>query len=267
MMKTINIQGLKIAYVTQGEGEPLMLLHGGISDSRYWRDQIDALSDAFRVVAWDAPGFGQSDDPPEGFSMEDYADYLAMFIDELELDHPHVLGLSFGGGLAIALYKHHPGMPRSLILASAYAGWAGSLPPEEVATRLERGIEHSQRSAEDMINTYIPTLYDESSKKEDIERVSNMIADFHPEGTRISLKAFAEADYRDVLPTISVPTLLLYGENDQRSPLHIAEAMHERIPRSELVTIPGVGHDSNIEDPETFNREVRNFLMRVDTMT
>jgi pimeloyl-ACP methyl ester carboxylesterase len=82
------------------------------------------------VVAWDAPGAGRSSDPPEGFGLDGYADCLAGFVDRLDLGRPHVLGLSFGGILALALYGRHPAVTRSPVLASAYAGWGGSLPAE-----------------------------------------------------------------------------------------------------------------------------------------
>jgi pimeloyl-ACP methyl ester carboxylesterase len=72
--------------------------------------------------------------------------------------------------------------------------------------------------------------------------------------------AFAEADLREVLPSIRVPTLLLYGDADRRSPLHVAEELHARIPGSTLVVMPGVGHSSNMEFPDRFNSEVRSFL-------
>src|SRR5215467_2080245 len=131
-MDQIEVKGLRIAYERTGEGPPLLLLHGGLSDSREWRRQLDALSDEFTVVAWDAPGCGQSSDPPEDFRLPAYAECLAAFIDALCLGHPHVLGLSFGGGLALELYRRHPALPHTLILASAYAGWAGSLPADVV---------------------------------------------------------------------------------------------------------------------------------------
>jgi pimeloyl-ACP methyl ester carboxylesterase len=89
------------------------------------------------VVAWDAPGCGQSTDPPETFRASDYADCLAAFIDALGLGRPHLLGLSFGGVLALDFYRRYPTIPRTLILASACAGWAGSLPAEAVEQRLQ----------------------------------------------------------------------------------------------------------------------------------
>jgi pimeloyl-ACP methyl ester carboxylesterase len=136
-MDRVEIGGLRIAFERAGDGPPLVLLHGVLGDSRDWRRQLEGLSDEFTVVAWDAPGCGESSDPdpPETFGADVYADCLAEFIEALELERPHVLGLSWGGGLALELYRRRPDLPRSLVLASAYAGWAGSLPPDEVARR------------------------------------------------------------------------------------------------------------------------------------
>ncbi len=87
--------------------------------------------------------------------------------------------------------------------------------------------------------------------------------DFHPAGMRVMLQAFAEADLRDVLPQIKVPTLLIYGDADQRSPLNIAKELHAEIPTSSLVVMKGVGHVVHKESPEHFNAEVRSFLKAI----
>src|SRR5437660_259439 len=129
-MDQIEVAGLRVGYRRAGGGPPLVLLHGMLSDGREWRRQLDELSDEFTVVAWDAPGCGRSSYPPETFRMPQYADCLAAFIEALGMGRPHVLGLSFGGALALELYRRHPAIPRSLVLVSAYAGWAGSLPAE-----------------------------------------------------------------------------------------------------------------------------------------
>ena len=139
-MQEVEVEGLTIAFERRGEGSPLVLLHGGLSDHREWRRQLDALSDAFTIVAWDAPGCGNSSDPPETFRLPDYADRLAGLIRALGLERPHVLGLSWGSTLALELYRRHPDLPRTLVLTAAYAGWAGSLTPEEVARRLETSL-------------------------------------------------------------------------------------------------------------------------------
>src|SRR5437867_1502990 len=114
-MDQVEVAGLSIAYERAGQGPPLVLLHGFVGGSRgTWRRQIEGLSDAFTVVAWDAPGSGRSSDPPETFRMPDYADCLAGFVESLGLGRLYVAGLSFGGALALELYRRHPAIPAAL---------------------------------------------------------------------------------------------------------------------------------------------------------
>lgn len=127
----IKVKDLQIAYESKGQGQPLVLLHGALGDSRVWRRQLDDLSDEFMVVAWDAPGCGLSSDPEETIGSADYASYLAAFLQGLGLKKPHLLGLSFGSVLALEFYRLYPEVPRSLLLVSAYAGRAGFLSPDE----------------------------------------------------------------------------------------------------------------------------------------
>src|SRR6266542_3220596 len=101
-MDHVEVGGLWVTYRQAGQGPPLVLLHGGLGDSREWRRQLEGLADDFTVTAWDAPGCGGSSDPPETFRLPDYADCLAGFIQALDLGRPHVGGLSWGGGLAAA---------------------------------------------------------------------------------------------------------------------------------------------------------------------
>ncbi len=261
----IEVEGLRIAYRRAGDGPPLILLHGGPLDSREWRRQLDELSDEFTVVAWDAPGCGRSSDPPETFRSPEFADCLAAFIDALGLGRPHVAGLSFGAVLALELYRRHPTVPRILILASAYAGWAGSLPADVVPQRLQQWLRLTNLPPDQWAREWIPGLLTGSAPTEVVDEVIAILSEFHPAGQRTIVRAFgSEADLRDVLPRIDVPTLLLYGDKDVRSPLNVAEDLHARIPGSRLVVIPGVGHLCDVEGGERFNMEVRGFLRSVD---
>src|SRR4051812_37214192 len=92
----LRVDGLRVAYRRAGSGEPVLLLHGAFSDSREWRPQLDGLSDRFDVIAPDCLGCGQSDDPPTGFTLRDYADVVAGFAEALGLDQVHLGGVSFG---------------------------------------------------------------------------------------------------------------------------------------------------------------------------
>jgi pimeloyl-ACP methyl ester carboxylesterase len=259
-MEQVECGGLRIAYERAGDGPPLVLLHGYVADGpTTWRPQIEALADEFTVVAWDAPGAGRSSDPPESFGIAGYADCLARFISELGLDRPHLAGLSFGGTLAIALAGRHPAIPRTLVLASAYAGWAGSLPTAVAEQRLRQAFELSRLSPEDFVSALLPTMFSPSTPSGAVESFGASLKSFHPSGFRALARACAE-DVRPALARIPTPTLLVYGDNDVRAPLRVAHDLRAAIPNATLVVLPGVGHCCNIEAPESFNREVRTFL-------
>lgn len=263
-MEHVDVANLRIAYRAVGSGAPLLLLHGAFSDSRVWHEQIEGLSDELTVVAWDAPGCGQSSDPPESFRLPDYADCVAELIEALQLDRPHVLGLSFGGGLALELYRRHRELARSLVLASAYAGWAGSLPSDQVEERRRHAVQNARRPPADWARDLLPGLFTDCAPPEVVEELVSVMLDTRPAGMLPMLHGFAEADLRDVLPEVTIPTLLLYGELDRRSPLSVAEHLHHEIPTSRLVVLPDVGHASNLETPDAFNDAVRRFLREVD---
>lgn len=263
-MHTANVNGFHIAYQRAGSGPPLVLLHGALGDSRDWRRQIEGLQDSLTVVAWDAPGCGQSSDPPESFSSGDYADTLAEFIDSLDISAAHILGLSWGGGLALELYDRHPDSVASLILADTYAGWKGSLPEEEVQRRLDSCLRESEMAPEEFVPDWLPGLVTDAASEELRNEILETMSSFHPAGFRAMVRGFAELDLRPVLPRIAVPTLLIWGEEDRRSPLSNAETICDSIPGARLVVIPNAGHMSNMEQPERFNDEVRRFITSLE---
>lgn len=259
-MEMIEVDGLRIAYERAGNGPPLVLLHGYAGDGlATWRRQLGGLSNEFTVVAWDAPGAGRSSDPPESFGMAGYADCLAGFVERLSLEKPHVAGLSFGGALALELSRRHPEIPRTLILASAYAGWAGSLPAEVAEQRLQQAIVLADLSPDDFVGALLPTMFSEGTPKESVDAFRASMLAFHPAGFRAMARASAE-DLRDALAQIAIPTLLVYGDRDVRAPLTVAEDLHAAISRSTLVVLPDTGHLCNIEAPDAFNSTVRSFL-------
>jgi pimeloyl-ACP methyl ester carboxylesterase len=259
-MELIEVGGRKIAYRRAGGGHPLVLLHSAWSDGREWRPQLAGLSDEFDVIAWDAPGCGGSDDPPPEMGMADYADAVADLITTLDLRRVHLCGQSFGGGLALAVYRRHPQLILSLVLASAYAGWRGSLSPEEVEARLARAHAELDVAPAKWLDSYLPGFFARPVPPETLDLVRAIMLEVRSAGTRPMLVAFAEADLPAVLPTITAPTLLLYGAADVRAPRPVAEALHAVIPNSELVLLPEVGHMCNLEAPEAFNAEMRRFL-------
>lgn len=251
--------GLQITYRMEGEGPPVVLLHGFFGDHRVWRRQFE-LAESFTVVAWDAPGCGGSSVPPADFRIADYADCLAGFIEALGLERPHILGNSFGGTLALALAAQYPSVPRSLVLADTYAGWSGSFTRQVVAQRLSNSLPDLELPAERVAAKWIPGFLTASAPSSLIAEIGAITAAFNRDGMRAMIQSLAEADLRKVLPGLKIPTLLIWGDKDVRSPLSVAAELHARIFGSRLVVINGAGHLSHVEAPERFNAEVRDFI-------
>ena len=262
-MHRAEVNGLSIAYERAGSGPSLALLHGFTHDSRVWRPQLESLSDEFTVIAWDAPGAGQSSDPPETFTIGNWADCLARLLDAADVQRAHVLGLSWGGLLAQEFYRLHSARVASLVLADTYAGWKGSLPEAISEQRLAAALQDASLPPSEFVPKYLPGMFGESPMQEAREELAGIMSDFHPVGFRLMATALAHADTRDLLPNIGVPTLLIWGEADARSPMSVARQFYDAIPGARLATIGRAGHISNLEEPARFNAEVRDFCRSV----
>lgn len=260
-MESVEAGGLRIAFRRSGSGPCLLLLHGALSDSRVWRNELESFSDAFTVVAWDAPGCGASSDPPERFCMPDYAECLGDFIKVLGLGRVHVLGHSWGSTLALELYRRRPWVVSTLVLVGAYAGWAGSLPPEQVDERLGSALRIADLPPGGFDPDSFAGLFSDVMPVDRADELRAVMSEIHPSGTRTMAYALAEADLRDVLPRIQIPTLLVAGDTDQRSPLTVAQELHAAIRGSTLTVLPGVGHECFLESADAFEAAVRDFLL------
>ena len=257
-VEVVRANGLEIVYERAGKGRPLVFVHGAAVDGRIWQPQLAALANEFTVVAWDEPGAGGSSDVPADFGLPDYASCLAALIDDVGLGPAHVAGLSWGGTVVLELYREYPELVATLILIDTYAGWKGSLPEEEVHARVE-GLRQMLAVPDDHFDPTLPGWFAGDPPAEFVPLLEEMAADVRPESLRHQLLLMAEADQRDLLPCITVPTLLIWGEQDVRSPLSVARQFERAIPATRLVVISDCGHVSNLEQPERVNGAVREF--------
>lgn len=257
----VEVEGHSVGYRQAGKGPALVLLHGFLCDSRCWRHQLAGLSDQFRVIAWDAPGAGSSSDPPETFTTADYARCLATFLDIIEVRRAHVLGLSWGGILTQEFYRLYPERIRSLVLADTYAGWKGSLPEPVWKERLATCLADAIGPPEALVAKFLPGVFTDAAPQDMRQELAAIISKFHPIGFRLMSLSSTEMDIRDLLPKIDAPTLVLWGDDDRRSPMHIAEQLRDAIPNAEFVVITDAGHVSNMERPDAFNDHVRRFCL------
>lgn len=257
-MRYVGADSVRIAYERVGKGPPLVFVHGAADDSRIWQPQLAALSDEFTVIAWDEPGSGQSSDLPDGFGLACFADLLAILIESLELGPTHVAGLSWGGTIALELYRRHPDLVATLILMDTYAGWKGSLPDEEIGVRVAHSLPMLAASPVDF-GAMFPGLFADDPPAEFVPLLAAIAGNVRPDTLSRELFIMAETDLSELLPHISVPTLLIWGQLDARSPLSVAHSFEEAIPDATLVIVEGAGHMSNLERPETVNEAVRKF--------
>lgn len=260
-MDTVEVDGLRLAYRRTGHGRAVVFVHGGAEDGRVWTPQLDALSDEFTVIAWDEPGAGASDDVPDEFGLSGYADCLAGLIRALGVSPTPVVGLSWGTTVILELYRRHPQVVRSIVLADGYAGWRGSLGAEEADARLA-GVCAALAQPEERFDPTLPGLFAADPPARFVPLLEAMAADVRPSSILTALTAMARADLSDVLPTVGVPTLLIWGALDARSPLSVAYEFERRIPGASLAVIPDCGHVSNLQAPGPFNDLVRGFLQR-----
>jgi 3-oxoadipate enol-lactonase len=236
-----------------GAHHRLLLLHGIGSNSRSFTRQLDGLGDVFDVVAWDAPGYGRSVDPPAQFTMDDFADAAAQLIASLGWQTAHVLGHSFGGLVAQVLYRRHPERVSSLILADTNTG---------------SGLERMQQRLSDLqaltprqlAERRAPRLVSPGAPEQLIQELVEVMAQIRPAGYAAAAVALGTADTRADLALIRVPTLVIHGERDSVVPSETGAELARAVPKARLVVIPGAGHASNQQAPEAYNRAVREFI-------
>jgi pimeloyl-ACP methyl ester carboxylesterase len=170
------------------------------------------------------------------------------------------VGLSFGGATAIEFCRRYQRSVSTITLVGAYAGWGGSLAPHEVDRRLNQALELSRLAPDHLVDALLPTMFGTDAPPEVVAEYGRSLATFHPAGLRAMALA-CTADLTDVLGSIDLPTLLIYGEHDTRAPAGVAETLHAAIPGSTLVELPGAGHVCNVDAVGPFNAALRRFLL------
>ncbi|MGO4889411.1 alpha/beta fold hydrolase [Anaerobacillus sp. MEB173] len=261
-MPFIQVEDLQIHYEIEGEGKPLVILHGLGNNSQSWRKQLEGLKDKFTVIAWDAPGYGKSSDPKEEYkTFSQFTDVLKGFIERLNYNSVNVLGHSMGSAIAIDFCHRYPEMVESLIIADATRGSAG-VTKEENEKKLQMRL-HSIDTLEpvDIAKQRVTNLLapnpDPKVKKE-AERIMSQV---RPMGYRSVAFSLYNLNNMDILPMINVPTLIICGEFDKVTPISESEIFHENIRESNFAIIPNTGHLCYQEDPESFNKAILDFLL------
>ncbi|MEU1436560.1 alpha/beta hydrolase [Streptomyces sp. NPDC005786] len=248
---------------TREAGDPdaplLLCLHGIGSSSAAFTPQLDALADQVHVVAWDAPGYADSADPDHAPGLDGYADTAAALIREHGKGPAHVLGVSWGGVIALRLATRHPDLVASLIVADSSRG-SGTHRDKAEAMR-GRARQLAEQGPEAFAAVRGPRLVSDAAPPALVERVvATMAASLRNPGYGYATASMAEADLTDDLPAIAAPALVLCGEQDTVTGTDESQAIAGALTKSVYVTLSGAGHLSNQERPEAFNAWVRAHL-------
>ena len=243
----------RVAYDVHGRGVPLLLMHAFPLNRTMYHEQAQGLSDAARVITFDAPGVGNSE--PGAVSMDALADLAARLLDNLGFDKAVVGGVSMGGYAALAFQRRHPDRLLGLLLASTRAvpdSDSGRQARRESAEKARR--EGSAAIAEAMLPKLLTSTTHRRNRRL-VERVRAMIESTPPETIVALLEALAERpDSTPLLANIRVPTLVIAAEEDVITPPAETRDWAALIPDAHLVEAPGAGHLVNLEAPELFNR-------------
>lgn len=258
MDKDITIRGLRVHYTDNGAGErTIILMHGwGCDHTTLASIERVALQCGYRVINIDFPGFGQSQEPPQVWGVEDYTLMLEDFIAALGVVRPTLLGHSFGGRVGILYSSRHDDV-EALILVDA----AGIKPRRSL--NYYRKV-YTFKAIKRLM--YIVYGREEAEKRLDARRAKAGSSDYasaSPMMRRI-LSRVVNEDLTDRLPLIKAPTLLIWGENDTATPIADARKMESMIPGAGLVSFPGCGHYSFLDNPVQFAAVLRSFLTSKD---
>lgn len=246
----------KLYVALKGRGDPVLLLHGIGSSADAFRYQHKELTNAYRLIAWDAPGYARSDDPLTPLTMDDYADAAKEVLDTLGVGRAHITGVSWGGVVATRLALRHPHRVKSLVLIGSTPGRRESLAAaSDLRCRAERIAEegivaYARARVKRVLSPDAPTTL-----LKEVEEI--MVASVRLPGYQYAAEALAATDHRGDLSRIEAPTLVLVGEHDIITGLRESRALAGGIPGARLAVIPGAGHLANQEGSELVNAELR----------
>jgi len=262
-MPTTTINGQTISYREQGRGTPLVLVHGFPLDNRIWDSQLASLSDKFRVIAPDLPGFGQSKST-KPFTMQSLADDLHSLLSQTSALPCILAGLSMGGYMTFAYAAKYAKDLKALILVDTKAD---ADTPDGKAGR-DKMIQTARTSGSPAIAAaMMPKMLSPDSQQNRPQLVQQLktIMESCPALTiEHALAAMRDrADSRPLLPSINIPTLILVGDQDPITPPAVAETMNKEIKNSKLITIKSAAHLTSMEQPEQVNQALRQFLAMI----
>lgn len=256
----------RIAYTHCGEGTPLIFLHG-IGGSRHnWRHQLAHFATHYQTVAWDARGYGESDDYEGPCRFEDFSSDLLRLLTHLGAEQAHLVGLSMGGRILMDFVDRYPQYVRSMVIAASFPSFGQTLTAEQQQDFMRKRRDPLQSGAQmsDMAPVLLTSLLGPNATAAAREEALRSMAQLRPGSYLKVLEATLQFDRTRQLARSRRPTLLLYGECDTLVTAAAGREVQTLVPHAQTHVIPGAGHLLNLEAPSAFNEAVERFLRQVD---
>lgn len=266
-MPTMRINGATINYEETGDGpETIVFAHGLVWSGYMFHKQIAALRDRYRCVTFDFRGQGKSEVTRDGYDMDTLTLDAALLIERLGYAPVHFAGLSMGGFIAMRLGARRPELVRSLILmeTSAEPEPKGNLPKYRVFSLVSRFLGPKAVAGQVMQTMFGQKFLKDPARAAERAEWRQRGASNHPVGIQRALRGvLTRKSVTEEIGKITAPTLIIVGDQDVATVPAKAQRIHELIPGSRLVVIPGAGHTSTIEEPEAVTAAIEEFLAEV----
>ncbi|MCD8510672.1 MAG: alpha/beta hydrolase [Bacillus sp. (in: Bacteria)] len=245
----IDINGMKLNYIVEGEGSPVILLHGWGANIQAFRPVHNHLAKYHRVYTLDLPGFGESQEPPEQWGTEDYTDFLHAFIQKMEIKNPTLLGHSNGGRISIFYATKYGGLNKIILVDSA-----GVKPKRKLKYYIK---VYTYKAAKHLLSLPILNRY----KDEILSKVKSKLGSSDYKNSsgvmQQTMVKVVNEDLQHLMPKVNVPVLLIWGENDLDTPVSDGEKMEKLMPDAGLVVLKNASHFAYLD-------QLRQFLVIVD---
>jgi pimeloyl-ACP methyl ester carboxylesterase len=258
---SVNANGVDLWVEQEGEGDDVLFISGLADEGACWVDQVAGLRDRYRVTTFDNRGVGRSATPDGAFRITDFAGDTFALMDELGLDHPHVVGSSMGGAIAQELALAHPGRVRSLVLNGTWC--RGDRFFQEVIRNWAWSAQKADgiRDFLTAVNLwcFAPRIWNDGTMDGWLDAAEASENQQSVDAFCRSAEALLHHDTADRLGAITAPTLVTVGELDLCLPERYSREIVERISGARLVVVPEVGHQPFQERPEDYNRILAEF--------
>lgn len=249
----ITIDGKKIHYQVEGEGHPIVLLHGWLANLKTMQPIANGLKQHFKVYNVDIIGFGESDLPDEPMSTNDYGNFLQKFVSALSIENPILIGHSNGGRIIINAVGRGLVKPSKIVLIDS----AGIKPKRHLNYYFKI---YTFKAGKNILKVLPNTKKVEQMRENLLKKFSSEDYKNSPEVLRRTMSIILNEDQRNYLQNIKVPSLLIWGENDTATPIENAKLMEQLIPDAGLVTYANSGHFSYLENIQNCNIVLNEFL-------